>query len=383
MLGIVIGISSVIAMVAIGQGAQQSIQTSIQSIGSNLLTVSPGAAGGVGFRGINQGAGSAQTLVSADADAIATIASVKVIAPEVSARYQVKAKGENTNTSVVGTTPEYSQVRNIAVELGTFLTEQNRKGLSKVAVIGPDTRDELFGEGVDPIGQKLRIQNLDFTVIGVTQSKGGTGFGSSDDMVLVPLNVAQQFFTGDDHLSSISVQVAEQALMEQTEQEITAVMLAQHNIASVELADFRVFNQADIVNTASSVTQTFTLLLGAVAGISLVVGGIGIMNMMLTTVTERTREIGLRKSLGATKADIAAQFLAEAVLLTFLGGILGVLIGWLVTLGISAMSGIATRVNLAPVLLAFGVSVTIGIVFGYYPARQASRLNPIEALRYE
>lgn len=382
-LGIVIGISSVIAMISLGQGAQQTIEQSIQSIGSNLLTVFPGSARGAGFHGVSQGSGSATTLDNEDYLAIAELELVAAVAPEVSSRYQVTVRGANTNTSVIGTTPGYLSVRNFNIEIGSFLSQQNMKGLSKVAVLGPDTRDELFGEDVDPVGQRIRINNIDFTVIGVTQRKGGGGFGSSDDMVIVPLNVAQQFFTGEDRLSSIGVQVTEQDLMQQAELEITALMLAQHNIASEADADFRVFNQADIVETASSITQTFTLLLGAVAGISLVVGGIGIMNMMLTTVTERTREIGLRKSLGATKSDISAQFLTEAVLLTFLGGVIGVIIGWLTTLAISKFGGINTSVTLFPILLAFGVSATIGIVFGYYPARQASKLDPIEALRYE
>ena len=383
-LGIVIGIGSVIAMIGLGQGAQADIETRIQAIGSNLLTVSPGAQRGAGFRGVSQGAGSAATLTIEDAQAIAELdILVKAVAPEVSSRYQVTARGTNTNTSIIGTTSSYTEVRSGSIELGSFLSEQNIRSRSKVAVLGPDTRDDLFGEGIDPVGQKIRINRVDFTVIGVMKPRGGTGFGSSDDRIFVPISTAQQFFTGSDAVSSIGVQVIDQESMSAAELEIISLLLTRHSIANPELADFRVFNQADLVETATSVTETFTLLLGAVAGISLLVGGIGIMNMMLTTVTERTREIGLRKSLGAKNKDIGAQFLAEAVMLTFLGGVIGVAFGWGTAKAIGHFGGITTSIDLAPVLLAFGVSAAIGIIFGYYPARRAAKLNPIDALRYE
>jgi putative ABC transport system permease protein len=383
-LGIVIGIGSVIAMIGLGQGAQADVESRIQSIGSNLLTVSPGSAGGAGFRGVSQGAGSAQTLTLEDSEAIAELNTlVASIAPEVSSRYQVTASGTNTNTSIVGTTAEYIDVRSTSIALGSFISDQNIRSRSKVAVLGSDTRDDLFGEGVDPIGQKVRINRIDFTVIGVMEVRGGTGFGSPDDLIIVPISTAQQFFTGNDSVSSIGVQVIDKESMSAAELEITSLLLTRHNIANPESADFRVFNQADLVETATSVTETFTLLLGAVAGISLLVGGIGIMNMMLTTVTERTREIGLRKSLGAKSKDISMQFLVEAVMLTFLGGIIGVIFGWGISQAISRFGGITTAIDLAPILLAFGVSAAIGIVFGYYPARRAAKLNPIDALRYE
>ncbi len=384
MLGIVIGIGSVVAMISIGQGAQRDIQASIESIGSNLVIVIPGFQRNVGGGGVRLERGSAMTLSREDADAIASqIPYVKAVAPETSGRYQVTAKGTNTNTSVIGTVPEYPEVRNVAVQEGSFISARDVSGLSKVAVLGPTTRDDLFGEGAAAIGQKLRINRLEFTVIGVTVAKGGTGFGSQDDVIYIPLTTAQRYLTGSDSVSDINVEADDTAHMTAVQDGVTNLLLLRHNISDPAQADFSVLNQADIVETASSVTGTFTALLAAIASISLLVGGIGIMNMMLTTVTERTREIGLRKAIGAKKRDISMQFLSEATTLTFIGGVLGVVFGWLVSLLISRFGGITTSISLSSVLLAFGVSAAIGIAFGYYPARRAASLNPIEALRYE
>lgn len=383
MLGIIIGIGSVVAMISIGQGAQGEIQANIQSIGSNLIMVMPGFQMGVGSQ-VRSGRGSAQTLTLADADAIQEqVPSIQAVAAEISRNYQITAKGTNTNTSVIGTVASYPQVRNVELASGSFISDQNIDSLSKVAVLGPTTRDDLFGENTDPIGQKIKIQRIDFTVIGVTQAKGGSGFGSQDDMIYVPLSTAQKFLSGDDYVSTISIQVEDADYMTNVQQQVTNLLLSRHNISDPQSADFSVMNQADIVETASSVANTFTVLLAAIAGISLVVGGIGIMNMMLTTVTERTREIGLRKAIGAKSKDISYQFLTEAIMLTFIGGGVGIVCGWLISLLISRFGGITTSVSLTSVLLAFGVSATIGIVFGYYPARRASTLNPIDALRYE
>ncbi|MCK9578069.1 ABC transporter permease [bacterium] len=382
-LGIVIGIGSVIAMISIGQGSQKSIQSSIQSLGSNLILITPGAQRGVGMQ-VSQGRGSSQTLKKDDADAILSgIAGVKSVSPEVSGRYQVTAKGTNTNTSVNGVVAAYSTVRNVNVEFGSFLTDQQVKNMSKVAVIGPSTRDDLFGEGAsysDVIGQTIRIKNINFTVIGITEEKGGTGFNNQDDVIYIPLTVSQQYMTGGDYVSTIAVQSENDKVMTSVQDAITQLLLVRHN---VETADFSIMNQADIVATASSVTSTFTVLLGSVAGISLVVGGIGIMNMMLTTVTERTREIGLRKAVGAKRKDINFQFLGEAIMLTFIGGILGIVLGWIASFIVSHFFSIATDVSMFSIILSFGVSGAIGIIFGYYPASRASKLNPIEALRYE
>jgi putative ABC transport system permease protein len=383
MLGIIIGISSVIAMVAIGAGAQGSIQSSIQSIGSNLVLVMPGAQRGPGFQ-VSAGRGSSRTLTQEDATAIATnVTLATAVAPELSGRYQVTAKGTNTNTSITGTTDAYPGVRNVTIDNGSFITAGQVQSLARVAVLGPTTVTDLFGEGVDPIGQTIRIKSTEFQVVGVTKSKGGTGFGNQDDVIFIPLSTAQRFLAGAQYVSTISVQAQSSDVMVDLQQQITDLLLERHHISDPTQADFSTLNQADIVATASSVTNTFTILLAAVAGISLVVGGIGIMNMMLTTVTERTREIGLRKAIGAKRRDINIQFLLEAVMLTFIGGVIGVILGWLVAFSMTYFGILETSVSLSSVLLAFGVSAAIGIVFGYYPARHAASLNPIEALRYE
>ncbi len=382
-LGIVIGIGSVIAMISIGQGAAGSIEANIQAMGSNLITVSPGFQRIVGQL-VMAGRGSAQILTLEDAEIIIQeVPGVQAVAPELSGRYQIIAKGTNTNAQVVGTNSSYPGVRNLEIALGSFISDRDIQSFSKVAVLGAVTRDDLFGEDANPIGEIIRINNINFRVIGVTQYKGGTTFGSQDDMIFVPLSTAQRFLVGNDYVSTISVQAINQSSMAAVQQEITALLLQRHNIVNPQLADFQVMNQADIVATASSITNTFTVLLAAIAGISLIVGGIGIMNMMLTTVTERTREIGLRKAIGAKKKDISTQFLTESVMLTFFSGILGVILGWVLSLVISKFGNINTSISLFSILLAFGVSAAIGIIFGYYPARRAASLNPIEALRYE
>lgn len=383
MLGIIIGISSVIAMVAIGQGAQSSIQSSIQSIGSNLIIVSPGAQRGAGIQ-VSGGRGTSRTLTQADAEALSkdmTLATA--VAPELSGRYQVTTKGKNTNTTINGTTDMYPAVRNLEIADGSFITDIHVKSLARVAVLGPTTVTDLFGDGINPIGQTIRIKNVIFTIIGVTKAKGGTGFGSQDDMIYIPLSTAQKFLAGEDYVTSISIQAASSEDMTQLQSDITDELLERHHISDKTQADFSTLNQADIVATASSVTNTFTILLAAVAGISLLVGGIGIMNMMLTTVTERTREIGLRKAIGATRKDISKQFLIEAIILTCLGGIIGILLGSTISWVINYFGVIKTSVSLGSIALAFGVSTAIGILFGYYPARRAAMLNPIEALRFE
>jgi putative ABC transport system permease protein len=382
MLGIVIGISSVIAMLSIGQGAQNSIQSSIQSIGSNLVLVLPGAQRGPGMQ-VSAGRGSAKTLTMDEVSAIESeVTNIKAVAPEVSGRYQVTAQGQNTNTTVTGTVPDYQTVRNVSIAEGTFITEQNLQAGSKVAVIGPNVRDDLYGEGEDVIGKKIRINKIDFTIIGITVPKGGTGFGSQDDLIWVPITTAQRMLSGDEYVTTISVQAPDADSTKDIQTQITELLTIKHNIKNGVL-DFSVLNQADIAATASSITQIFTILLGSVAGISLVVGGIGIMNMMLTTVTERTREIGLRKAIGAKRKDISLQFLIEAMMLTFIGGAIGIILGWLISFGINYSGLIATQVSWFSIILSFTVSAVIGIVFGYYPARRAAGLNPIDALKYE
>jgi putative ABC transport system permease protein len=383
MLGIIIGIASVIALTAIGQGAQDSISSSIQSIGANLILVMPGAQRS--FGGPNAGRGGAQSLTVQDADAIASeVSNVAGVARVVSSRKQVVAKGTNTNTNIIGTEPSYTTIRNVSIDEGNFISIQNVTSGSKVAVLGPTTRDDLFGVGATGVvGQKIRIAGIEYSVIGVTLTKGGTGFGNADDVIYIPYTTAQRYITGNKYLSEIDVSAQSSNTSSQVQTDITTLLTNRHNITDPTKIDFNTLNQADIIATASSVTGTLTALLAAIAGISLVVGGIGIMNMMLTTVTERTREIGLRKAVGAKKRDINTQFLTEAILLTFTGGFIGIILGWLISFGVGYFNILQASVSLSSIFLAFGVSAVIGIVFGYYPARRAANLNPIDALRYE
>jgi len=383
-LGIMIGIGSVITMIAVGQGSTQDIEKNIQSLGSNLLVVMPGSQRGVGSM-VRGGMGSATTLTLEDAEAIEKkIESIEMIAPSVSARKQIKTiKGTNTNTNIYGVTEDYMSVKNIELEIGNFLNTTQVSKNSKVAIIGPTTRDDLFGSVVDVVGQKIRIDNLEFTVIGVSASKGGSAMGSSDDLIYIPISTVQRYITGSESVNNINVQIKDADLMSLAQQEINNLLLVRHDIIDTTQADFSIMNQADIMDTMTDVSSTMTLLLGSIAGISLLVGGIGIMNMMLTTVTERTREIGLRKSLGAKSRDISTQFLAESIVLTFLGGTVGIILGWIASILIAKLGGTTTVITPFSVILAFGVSALIGIVFGYYPAKRASLLNPIEALRYE
>lgn len=381
-LGIVIGIASVIAMVAIGQGAQNSIEKNIEAIGSNLIMINPGSQR---IGGINQGGGSAESLTMEDADAIKNeIENVDAVAPAITKRSQVTAKGNNTNTQVIGTDKDYLKVRNVSLDSGSFFSEQQIKASAKVAVIGPSVRDDLFGTDADPVGQIIRVNKMDFTVIGMTVSKGGSGFNNQDDVIYIPIATAQHYLSGNEYLNNISVAAADQSSMTAVQNQISDLLLSRHKISDPAEADFNIMNQNDIIATATSITGTFTMLLSSIAGISLLVGGIGIMNMMLTTVTERTREIGLRKAVGIKKEYINYQFLAEAVALTFIGGILGVILGWIFSLLISHfVSSLTTSISISSVLLAFGVSAGVGIIFGFYPARRAANLSPIEALRYE
>lgn len=378
-LGIVIGIGSVIAMVSIGQGAQSTIQSSIEGLGSNLLTILPGVVQpGRGI--ISSGRGAAQTIKNDDAEALRTLSGIAYLSPELQRRFQIVSQtGDNTNVTAIGATPDYLAVHNMDIDSGSFLTEAQDRSLARVAVLGPTVANDLFGDA-DPLGKTIRINKVNFKVIGVFKSKGGSGFFNPDDTVIIPLTTMQKILAGVDYLSTIAISVADKSQMADVQGAASDLLLNRHHVAD---PDFSIISQADILGTLTQVTDTFTMFLASIAGISLIVGGIGIMNMMLTTVTERTREIGLRKAIGAKSKDINSQFLAEAILLTFSGGVAGIVLGWVISLLVSQFAGITTSVSLSSILLAFGVSAAIGIVFGYYPARRAAKLNPIEALRYE
>ncbi len=385
MLGIVIGIASVISMLAIGNGSSASIQQSIQSIGSNLVVISPGAQRTPGST-VSAGRGTANTLTMDDSTALSQeITSAEAVAPDVTIRgKQVVAGGLNTNTTIIGTIPTYLQVRNFSIADGTFFTDDDVTNLNRVAVLGPTTVSDLFATGTEPVGQTILIAGNIYTVIGVTKAKGGsTGFSNPDDAVYIPITVAQQYLTGNKYVSEISIEAQNANLVTDVQNQATSILLARHNISNPANADFSTLNEADILSTASSVTSTLTYLLAAIAGISLIVGGIGIMNMMLTTVTERTKEIGLRKAIGAKKHDIRLQFLVESIVMTTIGGVIGVILGIAISLVLSLTGLVKAVITIGPILLSFGVSAAIGIAFGYYPAARASDLNPIDALRYE
>ena len=380
-LGIVIGIGAVIALVSLGQATQQSVQNSIQGLGANLLTISPGSQRTGAVQG---GFGSSQTLTLDDANAIqsAKFASVSKVSPEVSRRSQVTAGRNNTNTSIIGATANYLEVHNVAISSGTFITDQDVQGTRNVAVIGPQVVSDLFGGG-DPTGQTIRINKIPFTIIGITVSKGGTGFANQDDIVFIPITTAQKTVFGIDYVSSIALSAASADSITQAENDAGYLLLQRHKISDPTQADFSMFSQSDILSAASSVTGTFTALLAGIAAISLLVGGIGIMNIMLVTVIERTREIGLRKALGAKDNLVIAQFLIESIILTIGGGLTGMVLGILLSYGISLLINLPFTISIFAIFLAIGVSGEIGILFGWYPAKKAADLSPIEALRYE
>ncbi len=379
MLGIVIGISSVIAMVSIGEGAKRQIEISIEGLGSNLITILPGVVQpGRGI--VSSGRGSAQTLDNKDSDALAELDELAGISPELSRRFQVAAQnGNNTNTTINGVLTSFLSVRNATVATGDFLSDSANRRLGREAVLGATVKTDLFGED-EAVGQTIRINKINFRVVGVLAAKGGAGFSGPDDMVFVPLSTMQKLLAGVEYLSTVSLSITDKDRINEMKDAATSLLLARHRVPE---PDFSIISQEDILGTLSTVVDTFTLFLASIASISLLVGGIGIMNMMLTTVTERTREIGLRKAIGATARDINLQFLSEAIVLTLIGGVFGVLLGAAVAFAVTNLGVVQTRVSLSSVVLAFGVSAAIGLAFGYYPARRASQLNPIEALRYE
>ncbi len=382
-LGIIIGIGSVVAMISVGEGVKQQIESNIESMGSNLIMVTPGFQRIVGSQARSY-RGSAQSLTLDDAEAIEKeVPNVKAVAPESLGRFQITAKGSNTNCTVYGVGASYFQIKNIGVEKGASISQQNVQRLSKVAVLGPTTAEDLFGKNANPIGQTIKINKISFTVIGVAESKGGAGLLNQDDAAYVPITTFQQFLSGDEHVSVINIQVQDQKWMSYVQDGVANLLLKRHHIKNPEEADFSLINLTDVIEISTSITNMLTIFLASIAGISLLVGGIGIMNMMLTNVTERTREIGLRKAIGAKSKEITLQFLFESIMLTFIGGVLGIILGWLLSIGMAHFVGIATKISLYSIFLAVGVSAAIGIAFGYYPAKRAAALNPIDALRYE
>ncbi len=382
-LGIVIGIGSVIVLISLGQATQQQVQNQIQSLGANLLTVNPGSQNSGGVRGA---AGAATTLTNEDAKAIRTspnITAVQTVSPEIQRREQITAGRTNSNIQIIGVTDSYTAVHKLSMDTGTFVTENDNVSLGKVIVLGPQVATDLFGETAGAVGQTVRINGIPFRVIGVTKSKGGSGFFNQDDIGFIPLSTAQKIVFGQDNLSSIALEAKSSEVMTDAQNQVGYLLLSRHKLQSPQDADFSIFSQADILSTASQATGTFTTFLAGIAAISLLVGGIGIMNIMLVTVTERTREIGLRKALGAKKKTIVTQFLIESIFLTFTGGVIGIALGILISYGYSAATASLFVISPYSILLAFVVSGGIGILFGWYPARKAANLQPIEALRYE
>jgi putative ABC transport system permease protein len=384
-LGVVIGVASVITLMSVGKGAQASILSNIESIGTDLVTVRPGAFMFGGVRG-----GMSQTLTMEDAEAIAEqVPNVSAVVPTYSSNLQVVVGSENMNSSITGVNPEYWDVQNLEIASGNFFHEEEYKRGSKVAVIGSNVAETLFGSS-DPVGQRMRMGSLIVTVTGVLESEGGGMPGmSADDAIYIPLTAMQQAVAqprtaqGEKVVSSIALTVTDEELAEQVVEDITSLLRDRHRLGPGTDDDFNIMSTQEMAEMMTETTNTLTLLLGAIAAIALLVGGIGVMNIMLVSVLERTREIGIRKALGARETDIWSQFLIEAALLTFAGGIIGVIFGWGISTLIEAMGVMTTMVSADIVILAVSVSIGIGLFFGFYPAWNASRLNPIEALRSE
>ena len=386
MLGILIGVSAVILLVGVGNGATVAVQQQIQSLGSNLLSVFPSNARA---GGVQQGFGTASTLTMDDVKAIEnsqTAPDVVAAIPNAGGRAQVTFGNQNWNTGLTGTTQDFPSVRNYQVASGQFFTGADVDAASKVAVLGQTVVDNLFS-GTDPIGQVIKINRQSFRVVGVLAPKGASGLANQDDLVVTPITAAWDFLLGGRgrNVQQIYVQAGSAGSTDAATAEVTQVLLDRHHISDPAQADFQILSQQDVLNSASQSTGVLTLMLGAIAGISLVVGGIGIMNIMLVTVTERTREIGIRKAIGARRKDILLQFLIESMFLSGLGGALGILVGVLLARVLpNIVSSLPAPIISSPsVVAAFGISVAIGLFFGIYPANRAARLRPIEALRYE
>ena len=380
MLGIVIGVGAVIVMVAVGAGSQARIEGQIATLGTNLIMVRSGvsAAGG-----ISRGAGSMNTLTLDDVETLAAEATLlRGVSPEVQVPVQVIGGGNNWSTQITGVSPEYMEIRAWDLESGAFFTEREVKSRAKVAVLGREVAEALFPDQ-DPVGQQIRIRNTPFKVIGVLAEKGDSMMGSQDDVILAPSTTVLYRLSGSQYLRMIVASAVSEEQMGAAQKEIGEILRRAHRLQAGEEDDFSMRTQTEITDMATGITETLTLLLGAIAAVSLVVGGIGIMNIMLVSVTERTREIGLRLAIGARGRDVLTQFLVEAVVLSLLGGVIGILLAAGIALALTQLFGVNTVVDPGVVLLAFAFSGAVGVFFGLYPARKAAALNPIDALRYE
>lgn len=379
MLGIVIGIASVIMILSLGQGASKAITDQVSSLGANLIIVIPGTQ--------EPGRVSASnTLTMADANALAqknAIGNVNGVAAQVSLNAEIVANGQNQNASILGVGSDYADINSISINQGEFITPEDVNGYSRVAVLGPDIVDDFFGEGADPVGQTITIKAKSFRIIGVTAPKGSSGFTNPDATVYIPVTTGMRQLLGQDYVSAIVVSAKNADEVDQTMADIKTFLLDRHKITDPALADFTIRSSKDAISILGTITGILTGGLAGIAAISLVVGGIGIMNIMLVTVTERTREIGLLKAIGAKRKDILTQFLIEAVVLTVSGGIVGIIIGVSFTFLITLVAPIPFILSPVSILLAVGVSSIVGVIFGIYPAQRAARLSPIDALRYE
>jgi putative ABC transport system permease protein len=381
-LGMIIGVAAVIVMVAIGTGARTSIENSIKSAGSNLVMVNSGSGG---FGPVRQGQGAVTTLTAADADALREqLQGIRYLTPTLNTRTQVIAETTNWNTQVQGANQSLPEIRSWPVQMGSFFTAQEVASAAKVAVLGSVTRDQLFGAGADPVGASVRINNQPFRVIGVLSTKGQAAMGQDqDDAVVVPYTTVQRKLLGVQHVTGITISAGDDVNLDAMTQQIGELLRTRHRLQDGVEDDFSVRTQAEMATMLTSTTNTLTYLLAGIAAVSLLVGGIGIMNIMLVSVTERTREIGLRLSVGARDTDVLTQFLVEAIVLSLAGGVIGILIGTGFSFGVSRFMGWSTVVTMNSVALSFGVAAATGVFFGFYPARKAAALDPIEALRFE